>query len=183
MLWSMEEFPAPEAYGRVSDPDRYVVLQQAADVLLNRLAEEYVVQRTEGVDVDQDLARRAGVRRVVRLSPRPREGAPLTVAFTTFPGVLVRYGRWYVEEYPRCGCDACDEQAQALTREMTDRVDTLVAGGFSEELKRWLRPALRFRFASRTDQSSAAGEVRLRRAQARALGRSTRCGWPAWQKR
>ena len=65
-----------------------------------------------GPTVDEDLTGRVDTEATVRLQPSSGTGARLTVAFTTFPGLLVRFGKWHVEAYPSCGCDACDEQPQ-----------------------------------------------------------------------
>ena len=72
----------------------------------------------------------------VRLIPRTPAAAPLAIAFTDFPSVILRLGRWYEESLPGCGCDACDEQPDDLVAEMRTQVDALVEGGLWERVRR-----------------------------------------------
>jgi hypothetical protein len=159
----------PEAYDRVTDPERYRPLHHAADALLDQLAADYVVDRTDTVeDLDED------VERVVALSRSA--GAPLVVHFTTFPGIDVRYGRWYRESYPRCGCDACDEDPEDLIEDFESSVESLVGGEFWEEVTRsgeagWLRSSFGdFMSGSRIEPGNPA------------LADPRRLEWPAWVK-
>jgi hypothetical protein len=82
-----------------------------------------LIERTPGVVIDD----------VVRLVPRSHGAAPLTVAFTNFPAVLVRAGQWGVGAYPRCGCDACDEDPAWVIEELRRDVDALTAGRVVEK--------------------------------------------------
>ena len=106
-----------DAYGKFTQTERFGVLHQRADALVADLEVRYHVERTDGLDVDLDLATLSrSCARLVRLTPTTPDAAPLTVAWTTFPGLLVRLGRWHVEAYPHCGCDACAEDPTDLTR-------------------------------------------------------------------
>jgi hypothetical protein len=161
--------PLPEAYNRVTDPERYRPLHTAADQLLGRLRAQYVV---EVVDSD-DL--REGVERCVSVTPS--RGAPLRVEFTAFPGLAVRYGRWCEESYPWCGCDACDEDPDDLVEEFESRVQSLVAGQFDEEVTRsgetgWLR-----------SEFGRSGRGRRLEPGDPALAEPGRFQWPAWPRR
>ena len=121
--------PPEEAYGRVSDPGRYTVLHPAAEQLLDRLAGEYAVDRRDGDrSLDQGLVDGVEVDHVVRLTPRSGDGAALTVAFTRFPGLAVRFGDCEPRYLPRCGCDACDEDPGALLDELRRDVVAFVTG-------------------------------------------------------
>ena len=65
----------------------------------------------------------------VKLSPRDPDAAPITVVFTAFPGLHLRFGRWYREPFPDCGCDACDESAEGEIERLNEMVDAVAAGG------------------------------------------------------
>lgn len=169
--------PPPEAYGRVTNPDRFRPLWTVAEDLIQRLARDYRVAREDRADLDSELvAGVAGeVKRVVRLAPSIGDGAPLAVAFTGFPGLRVRFGRWHVEGFPVCGCDACDEQPEELADDLLEKVNDLVSGDFAESVA-WLRhPGVSYSFGRGTGWSS------LSRVQARRLGAPRSINWPAWQ--
>jgi hypothetical protein len=126
----------------VTNPEQYRPLHGLARDLLDCLTADYAVERVEGLSIDEQLHHGVPVDRVVRLTPPA--GAPLTIAFTLFPGLIVRYGRWSVAAYPVCGCDACDEGLDDLTEEFTAHVQDLVGGAFREEVtwSGWLRHQL-----------------------------------------
>lgn len=159
-----------DTYGRVTDPDRYRVLHRAAGELLDRLAREFVVERVDDGDPDGDT--------VVRLSPSVGDGAPLTVEFTAFPGLVVRFGRRHVDAYPRCGCDACDEQPDDLVAELREQVEILVTGGFSESLVRGPEAWITHRFAGRSG-----GRRLVDGDEAATLGEADHWDWPPWTRR
>ena len=119
-----------DATEQVTNPERYVVLHSAADALVSELVHEYDVAESEGPGIDPPLERIEGTR-LVRLTPRDG-GAPLTIRYTSFPGLWVRFGRMSVLGYPHCGCDYCDEDPTRVVNEFLERVRSLVAGGFSE---------------------------------------------------
>ena len=118
--------PKPEEYARVTDPGRYAVLHEAADLLLDELTERYTVERREI----------KGPLRAVRLIPHMPAAAPLAVTFTDFPGIKLRFGRWYEESLPNCGCDACDEHPAELVADLRTHVSALVEGGLWERVQR-----------------------------------------------
>ena len=131
-----------DSYGRVTDSGRYAVLHDAAHRLLDRLAANFVVDRSDGgPELDPALSR-GDTLEVVRLQPRAKSAGPLTVAFSGFPGVYVRFGEWHVAAFPHCGCDACDEQPAALIQELETKVADLVEGRFREEISGLLRRGL-----------------------------------------
>ncbi|HZU73106.1 MAG TPA: DUF6226 family protein [Acidimicrobiales bacterium] len=133
-------------YGRVTDPARYSALHDAADELLERLERQYQVERTSGgAELDPQLAGSRGTA-VVRLRPLAESAGALTVVYTDLPGLYVRLGDWHVEVLPRCGCDACDEDPNALVDELRRKATHLVAGEFQEELTGWPRRRLTYRF-------------------------------------
>lgn len=131
--------PPQEAYSRVTNPERFAPLHEFAEELLGKLTSEFHVERSEGYDLDPDLdlepVRTDLARPTVRLTPHRELSAPLQVSFTTFPGLLVRAGRWHNEPIPVCGCDACDETADSAIERLCFLAENVVAGRFREELR------------------------------------------------
>lgn len=110
-----------EAYGRVTDPDRFAPVVAAARALIAHFEDEGAsVER--GVDPPGQLSRtQHNIIEVIRVSTRTNR---LTFVVTAFPGVIldidgVQFG------YPFCGCDHCDETAletvERLERATLDR--------------------------------------------------------------
>jgi hypothetical protein len=161
--------PPPEAYSRVTDPERFAPVVEAADALVARLQAEYDVEATS-VTFDRTL-------RAVRLVPVV--GAPLTVGVTDFPGVRLAFGHWCSTSAPMCGCDACDETAAEAIREMLRVVVDVVAGRFAERLTRlpsrlWVRTS--------TEHGWSALD-RARYAELAAAAPPGEHTWPAWPRR
>ena len=102
--WS-DEGPPEEAYSRVTEPERFAPLHDWALDTVTRLERDYQVIRVEGVGLDHDLERSQISRPTVKLTPLHESGAPVTIAFTGFPGPAVRAGRWVIEYFPSCGCE------------------------------------------------------------------------------
>lgn len=126
------EGPPPEAYSRVSDPERFRPLHNVALRSLEQLEAAFNIERFEGYVLDSepevgDLARLS-----IRLVPRNPTAAPLVIAFTTFPGIKIRVGRWLTANFPACGCDACDETAKDEAARLAELVEALTAGRFRE---------------------------------------------------
>ncbi len=132
--WGIEGAPK-EAYSRVTNPERFQPLHGAATELLDWLEREFAVERLEGPDADDELGKKSLARPAIRLTPHDPQAAPIVVAFSEFPGLHVRFGSWYTEPFPGCGCDACDETADGSMVEMTERVGAVVAGGFREAMR------------------------------------------------
>ena len=132
--WGIEG-PPEEAYSRVTNPERFQPLHGAAAELLDRLEQEFAVERSEVHDPDDELGRGGLVRPLIRLVPHDPQAAPIVVAFTDFPGLRFRFGSWRTEPFPDCGCDACDETADVSIEEMTKMVEAVVSGGFREAMR------------------------------------------------
>ena len=137
MSWSRwgTEDPPDEAYSRVTNPERFQPLHDAATELLDRLEREFAVERVEGLDADDELGRESLARHPIKLVPQDPQAAPIVVAFTEFPGVHFRFGSWRTEPFPNCGCDACDEKPDELIEAMTRMVEAVVSGGFREAIR------------------------------------------------
>ena len=124
-----EESPTDAAYSRVTNAERFLPLHTAMLEIIDRLLDDFKVERTEGFGLDEDLERGLVLARPdVKITPRNPDAAPIVVAFTTFPGLHVRFGRWYTEFFPVCGCDACDESAEGEIDRLNDMVDDVTAG-------------------------------------------------------
>lgn len=126
--------PPPEAYGRVTNPERYLVLHDRADELVASLEVIYQVDRTDGTEVAPDLPGRP-ILRAVRLTPTSADGGVLTLSFTDFPGVVLSFGGGYQRSFPGCGCDACNEDPEALGDELWMTAEALVGGTFWEGIE------------------------------------------------
>lgn len=128
--------PPDEAYSRVTNSERFRPLHEAALRLIERLEAEYDVEMTEGCDLrDIGVGRESMARPMVMLSPDDPGCAPITVAFTDFPGLIIRLGKWVEERFPDCGCDACDEDADDEIEYMTELFESVVSGGFLEAVR------------------------------------------------
>ena len=131
------EGPPPEAYSRVTDAERFRPLHGAMWKIIGRLENDFEVEREDGHGLDEELEKGlelAGPS--VRLSPRNAGAAPFAVVFSNFPGLHVRFGRWYKEPFPSCGCDACDESAEGEIERLSEMVEDVTAGRFREALRR-----------------------------------------------
>ena len=170
--------PPPEAYGRVTNPERFRVLHSAAERLVDDFAERYDIHVGAGLVSDDPLFDSGLVERVIDLNPSRPDAAPVTVVFTSYPGLIVRFGRWHVEGFPRCGCDACDEDPDWLLEELRKRLQATADGGFSEEVTSWLRPGRSATFEG--ERWSSSGWVRQRRSE---IGRPERIDWAPWAAR
>jgi len=125
--------PLPEAYGRVSNPERYRVLHRWGHELLDRLTADFAVDRADVTGQEPSPFGDAAAP-AVRLVPRDAAAGPLTVVFTGFPGLAVRCGRWHQLVFPSCGCDACAEDPGELREKLEEHVGALVSGNLAERL-------------------------------------------------
>lgn len=124
--------PPDDAYSRVTDPERFRVLQPFVLALLDDLDAEFDVRREPAGAISGGAAEQVHWSDPVRLIPSDPQAAALTVAFTSFPGVLVRFGEATDLVLPFCGCDACDDLVQHLVEDLRFHVEALVTGGFAE---------------------------------------------------
>ncbi len=131
--------PPPEAYSRVTNPERFAPLHEIAAKLLNRLERDFDVERAEGYGLDLELEQRYHLARpTVSLLPHDPGAAPLVLAFSSFPGLHFRFGRWCMLAFPSCGCDACQESAEMEIDRLTSIVNDVTAGRFREAVR--IRP-------------------------------------------
>ncbi|MCA1783798.1 MAG: DUF6226 family protein [Intrasporangiaceae bacterium] len=135
--------PRDDAYGRVTDSDRYQVLVKTAQDVIETLAAAYQIDvQRGGAELDPELCEGLPVDRVVRLEPARDDAAPLTIVLSSFPGVAIRAGRWHTAFFPSCGCDACDEQPDDLVADLARQLHAVAAGRLLEELRGGIDPHL-----------------------------------------
>jgi hypothetical protein len=128
------EGSASEAYSRVTNPERFRPLHRLAIDLVEHLAAEYAVRRSEDFHLLPGMVPFHHARLPVTLSPVLPNAAPISVAFTPFPSLVVRFGRWIGEPFPSCACDACAATADGEGVRLHALVDDVVAGRFREEI-------------------------------------------------
>ncbi len=164
------EGPPPEAYSRITNPERFAYLHEFAGELLDRLEKSFAVERLQDYGLDPELESGELARASVRLTPEDADAAPILFIFRAFPSVAVRFGRWYRDSFPDCACDACDETAEGETQRLELLVDDVTAGRFREEI---LVPAAGDAWQTRKfwspDGGRSEGRNRLNRARAQQL--------------
>lgn len=163
--------PPLEAYGRVSDPERFRILHDQVYQLILGLLRRYAVEPS----LDPVVWRQEGQTEELRLTPDADGAAQLSFSLTDFPGVAVRFGRWHEETYPTCGCDACDEDPELLIEDLRCKVGSLVSGRFCEHVRAGLHPWFSYDFG----HGRGGGELDRETArQRRRHGRRTE--WRPW---
>ena len=94
--------PPDEAYSRVTNPERFQPLHEAALELIDRLRADFDVEMTDGYDMRvRGISEERMARPTIKLSPNDPDCAPITVAFTDFPGLEIRFGKWKEEPFSR----------------------------------------------------------------------------------
>ena len=159
--------PDPDAYGRVTNPERYAPLHQFAQSKLDAVLSRYDAVAEPG---DGQLR----PERLVRVCPRDGGGC-FALELTPFPGVRLHVGRWHTYHFPRCGCDACDEQLADLEKEMTTLIDAFVGGRFTEYVD---GGRLGHSWSSRTGSTN--GWTELPESDPRRYQPPERIDWAAW---
>ena len=128
--------PPEEAYSRVTNAERFRPLHTAMLEIIGRLERDFDAAREDGYGLDEELERRFDLALPsVRLTPSDPGAAPIAVAFSGFPGIQVRFGWWYTEPFPSCGCDACDESAEGEIKRLTEMIDDVISGRFREGIR------------------------------------------------
>ena len=179
------EGPPPEAYSRVTDPERFRTLHDFAVRLLSRLEASFDVERLEVYGLDHELERSDLVRPSVKLLPRSPDAAPIVLVFTAFPGLHVRLGRRRTEAFPTCGCDACDETADGEAARLSGMVDEVTAGRFREAIVLPLLGRAWQESDFRSPRGRSSGRWRIDRSRARQMLRASDRSsfeWKPWPR-
>lgn len=133
--WSEFENLPEEAYSVFENLERFAPLQTVADTLIDFLRDHYEVDTEEGLQVATGIPHvpsTDGVTRAVRLTPRSALSAPITVLYTSDPGIRIVAGALLTADFPRCACNACDEIWTDSAEELEQTIFGIVAGGLSE---------------------------------------------------
>lgn len=179
--------PPPEAYSRVSDPERFRPLHATALALLDRLTAEYDVRRTAEFELTAGMRPFPHARPPVRLAPALAGAAPIAIAFSPQPSLAVRYGRWRSEPFPSCACDACAETAEEEGERLRRTIEHVVAGRFRE----WItlpfigKATMGYSLGDEGGAQRSGGWSRIPRVQARTLlaGGPREIRWLPWPRR
>jgi hypothetical protein len=179
----------PDAYTRVTNPERFRPLHDLGLTIAGRLRSGFEVEESHAFELLPERMRPfEHARPPVTLTPLDRNSAPLAIAFTPFPSLLVRCGHWHIASFPNCGCDACAATAAEEGRRFEQLVGDVVAGRFTEEVRISFLGAVRLRWwlgdAAAGDGHQGAGMMKLPRGQARAMraGGSRLVRWRAWRR-
>lgn len=179
---------ASEARLRVTDPERFRPLHRLALDLVEHLAADYEVIRTEEFALLPGMVPFDHARLPVTLSPIIPTAAPIAIAFTSFPSLVVRFGRWIGEPFPSCACDVCAETADNEGARLQALVDNVVAGQFREEIsvRRFGAARLAWSFgatSSTAGQQSGWSGISRDRALALKGHNSLVVQWAPWPRR
>lgn len=173
----------------MTNPERFRPLVEFVARYMKELAVTYDVSVSSEFEIDADAGMRPFpyARPPVRLAPNDPAGAPIAVAFSGFPSVVVRCGCWYGTEFPGCGCDACGETADGQIEHFRTLVDAVVGGRFTETLSVPLigQATVQHTYAHGDYPGLSSGERLLSRARARELLRRRRRApqWVPWRLR
>lgn len=127
--------PPGDSYSVTSNLERFAPLHDVADALIAWLSASFDVAIEDALGLAADLARvPADAVRAVRLRPIDGSASPLTVVFTSFPGIHLHAGFLVDAFFPVCGCDACDETWETCAGALEETVFAVVEGGLSERL-------------------------------------------------
>jgi len=166
--------PPDDTYTVLTHPERFQPLHDVARALIGYLERAYDVTVSEDPALLADLSERyVRANAATRLTPANPRAASITVVFTDLPGIVLMAGVLLEEPLPVCGCDACDDSAEALADDLEWRVFAVVEGGFAERVTRGLRTRVSHRF-ERSDGYrggeglAAAGTTRKKMSAARA---------------
>ncbi|MFS0715169.1 DUF6226 family protein [Microbacterium sp. 2P01SA-2] len=180
--------PPEDTYSVDTHPERFAPLHAVADALVAHLRATYDVMVDEGVEVAADLnvPRFSEVIRAVRLRPADPRCAIVTVVFDVYPGVSVHSGLLHDAHYPHCGCDACDEEWEAVATELERYIFAVVTGNFREAVvpgaELPIQHSFTFPEGASSSQSRAEGFPAERVAKAQGVFRDEPDGWAPWPR-
>lgn len=172
----------------MTNAERFAPLVADALTWLDELAARYAVTRDDAFDPPRSLGAFTPVRSPVRLRPATASAAPIAVAVTSFPSLVVHCGHWHLDSFPSCGCDACAEDAPGELARLRGLVGAVVAGQFEE----WIRGGHLFgtahigwayggQVAQGPMRDRRSGSLRIPGAEGRALRRRAGVSYIRWQ--
>jgi hypothetical protein len=175
------EGPPLEAYSRVTNPERFRPLHSVALRLLERLEATFDVEHLEGYGLDPELEVGNLAHPTIKLVPRDPAAAPIVVVFTAFPSLNIRFGRWFTDRFPSCGCDACAETADDEAARLIDVVDDVTAGRFREVLHVPFVGAAWYKWKVWSTRGASSGNTRLERSDTHEMLRGSNQSSFAWR--
>jgi hypothetical protein len=181
--------PPVDRYSLALHPERFAPLHRVGEALIDHLQRSYDVEVADDPTFVQHMGYPVDAVRGVRLTPAAADAAPLTFVFTAYPGLIVRAGLLHDFPYPVCECEACDETWASVADELEWTVDTVVSGGYREEIGGTEREpscwyVLRAADGTRTSSggnSRTRDAAQLQRASKRLAALPG--GWAAWPRR
>lgn len=134
--WGMGH-PRDDTYSVTLHPERFAPLLDVARALVDHIADAYDVDIADTGPLPGYLgAAEIGSAQypvaVTRFTPRDPACAPLTFVETAYPFIAVVAGISGLEQFPQCGCDACDEDVEELAERLEQFVFAVIAGRFQE---------------------------------------------------
>lgn len=127
--------PPEESYSVLRNAERFQPLHAVATALIEHLGERYSIEQREDPDLEEHWrSRGAEVLGSTVLVPVGGDGAPLSFLATGLPGLIVGAGRFYQELFPRCGCEACDEEWEGCADDLERLVFAVAEGRFTEKV-------------------------------------------------
>ncbi|MGY6498788.1 MAG: DUF6226 family protein, partial [Microcella sp.] len=125
--------PPEDSYSRETHPERFAPLHDVARALVAHLASTFDVELEQGVELAGELRHdHLSIVDAYRLRPRKVDAAPLLIALTEYPGVIVQAGVLWSCFYPVCGCDACDEVWEGWAEQLESHALGIADGIFHE---------------------------------------------------
>lgn len=127
----------PSSHHGGESTERFRSLHDAAAALLDAMETEYRVSRRAPAGLPRRIAELWPDAEASTLEPLGG-GAPVTVATTPFPGVIITFGHNGRATFPRWGCSECDEDPNEEATRLADTVRDIAAGGLTEARRRRL---------------------------------------------
>ncbi|MDG3014356.1 DUF6226 family protein [Speluncibacter jeojiensis] len=178
----MEDLP-DDAYGRITNTQRYAVLHTAAEELVSDLTARFACSVERGPGGAEHFPRpHVHPYRYIQFVPDARDAAPIVFGFSDFPRIFLRAGAWAFKGFPACGCDACDEDPEDLIDDLRDVVLAVTERGLAEQISGRLRSWRSTTWTTATRMGSSrealAGDV-ARELRSRPL-QPPADGWQPW---
>ena len=171
--------PPEEAYSRVTNPARFAPLALDVDALTGYLRTWYLV------DVAVEMT---GVG-AQRATFHPTTGTPMTITVNADSATL-EAGALFIQTFPNCSCDACDEDAHTAADDLERHVLAIAAGGFREIYpighRQWALTGFHYLDGTSTTNGGAPHPQHTTTSPheaEQALAHLTDGWWPAWTLR
>jgi hypothetical protein len=102
------------------------------------------------------------------------------VAFSSFPGLLVRLGSGYRTAFPSCGCDACDESADGEADRFQQLIRAVTEGQFREFVETGVEGSLTLVWEWESSGHRRREQLPLASAEASNLELGPMSPWKPW---